>query len=49
MEARDAGPVELPLTSVTEYEEQLHEKFRSDHGCDPLDVERVVDVFFPEL
>ena len=43
------GPVELPLTSVTDYEEQLHETFRSDHGCDPLDLERVVDVFFPEL
>ena len=41
--------VELPLTSVTEYEESLHEKFRKDHGCDPFDLERVVDVFFPEL
>jgi predicted dehydrogenase len=43
------GPVELPLTSVTDYEEQLHEKFRHDHGCDPCDLDRVVDVFFPEL
>ena len=43
------GAVELPLTSVTEYEEQLHAKFASDHGCDPFDTERVVDVFFPEL
>ena len=34
---------------MTEYEEQLHAKFASDHGCDPFDVERVVDVFFPEL
>ena len=43
------GAVELPLTSVTEYEQQLHAKFASDHGCDPFDTERVVDVFFPEL
>ena len=45
----DRGPVDLPLQSVTDYEERLHETFRSDHGCDPLDLERVVDVFFPEL
>lgn len=41
--------VELPLRSVTGYEERLHEQFRRDHGCDPFDLERVVDVFFPEL
>ncbi len=43
------GAVALPLTSVTDYEEQLHAKFAGDHGCDPFDTERVVDVFFPEL
>ena len=41
--------VELPLRSATEYEERLHEQFRRDHGCDPFDLERAVDVFFPEL
>ena len=41
-------PVDLPLTQTTGHEEALHEKFRREYGCDPFDVERLVDVFFPK-
>ena len=42
-------PVDLPLKRVTGYEEELHARFRERHGCDPMDVERLVDVFFPKV
>ena len=41
-------PVALPLVEVTGHEEELLEKLRQDYGCDPMDLEKAVDVFFPK-
>lgn len=41
--------VTFPLQSPTAYEQQLHEAFQQKYGCDPTDVERLVDVFFARV
>ena len=40
--------VDLPLKGITGHEEEIHEKFKEEYGCDPFDVEHVVDLFFPK-
>jgi len=46
---RGRVPIDLPLKGTTGYEEELHARFRERHGCDPMDVGRLVDVFFPKV
>ena len=41
-------PLDLPLTSVTPHEEEIHQRFADKYGHDPMDVERLVDFFFPK-
>ena len=41
-------PIDLPLKGITGYEEDLHGKFEEKYGCEPTDVERLLDVFFPK-
>ena len=41
-------PIDLPLKRITGYEEDLHGKFEEKYGCEPTDVERLLDVFFPK-
>ena len=33
-------PIDLPLTEVTEYEQQLHQEYKTRYGHDPLEVGR---------
>ena len=46
---RGRTPIDLPLRGITRYEEDLHARFEERYGCDPMDVERLADVFFPKL
>lgn len=33
-------PIELPLTEITEHEQQLHERYKAQYGHDPLEIGR---------
>jgi predicted dehydrogenase len=45
---RGRQPLDLPLTSVTPHEEEIHQRFADRYGHDPMDVEVLVDFFFPK-
>jgi len=45
---RGRQPLDLPLTSVTPHEEEIHQRFAKRYGHDPMDVEILVDFFFPK-
>lgn len=43
-------PVELPMQSVTTYEERLHSEYQEKYGNHPLqDVEQLIDKVFPRV
>ncbi len=46
---RDRKTITFPLASPTQWEQQAHEKFVAKYGCDPFDIERLVEVFFPRV
>ena len=48
--ARTGGqPIDLPLTEITGYEENLHQEYRERYGVDPFDpIEKLKDILFPQ-
>jgi predicted dehydrogenase len=46
---RNRQLVTFPLQSPTTTEQQSHDAFQQKYGCDAMDVERLVDVFFPRV
>jgi hypothetical protein len=45
---RGCQTLDLPLTAVTPHEEEIHQRFADRYGHDPMDVENLVDFFFPK-
>jgi len=48
--ARTGGqPIDLPLTEITGYEENLHREYRERYGVDPFDpIEKQKSILFPQ-
>ena len=48
--ARNGGePIDLPLTKITEHEENLHREYRARYGVDPFDpIEKQKEILFPQ-
>ncbi len=48
--ARNGGkPIDLPLTEITGYEEDLHREYRARYGVDPFDpIEKQRSILFPQ-
>ena len=45
--ARGSVKIRLPLTSETEVERKIHEDFEEKYGCKPLEIDKLLQVFFP--
>ncbi len=44
---RSRETITFPLTDVTQAEQNTHARLKEQYGCDPEDVEKLVDTFFP--
>jgi len=44
---RSRETINFPITSLTQTEKNIHERIKSEFGCEPEDVEKLVDTFFP--
>ena len=44
---QDRTTIPLPLQHTTQYEERMHESYMDKYGCEPTDLDRLVDTFFP--
>ena len=44
---KDRTTIPLPLRQPTQHEERLHESFMEKYACEPTDVDKLVDTFFP--
>jgi len=43
---RNRETITFPLKELTQTEQHLHERMKEEFGCDPEDVEKLVDTFF---
>jgi predicted dehydrogenase len=43
---KDRTTIPFPLQQTTQNEEEIHESFMEKYGCEPTDVDRLVDTFF---
>ena len=39
--------IDFPLTGLTETEQEDHRQFREQYGCEPEEVDKLIDVFYP--
>lgn len=44
---KDRTTISFPLQETTQYEEKVHESFTEKYGCEPTDIDRLVDTFYP--
>jgi predicted dehydrogenase len=44
---RNRETITFPLNQLTQTEQHIHERMEKEFGCDPEDVEKLVDTFFP--
>ena len=43
---KDRTTIPFPLQQTTQNEEKIHESFMEKYGCEPTDIDRLVDTFF---
>ena len=49
LRGRVGSPIDLPLTEITGYEENLHREYRERYGVDPFDpIEKQKSILFPQ-
>jgi len=45
--SRSRETITFPLKELTQTEQNIHERIKEGFGCNPEDVEKLIDTFFP--